>query len=124
MVPEAFRYCAASGWPRRSNGRGVCVARDVRHRRLALDFGALWLVPLAWGATSSVAESGALMAGYYGGALTGSMVAITVFEGPWAGPLGWAAGTALLAAPGAVVRAGRVGSQFPRAGTPLRYLIA
>ena len=92
--------------------------------RLALGFGALWLVPLAWGATTSVAEAGALMAGYYGGALTGSVVALALFEGTWAGPLGWLACTALLAAPWAMARAGRVGRHLPRAGAPLRYLAA
>ena len=49
--------------------------------RLAVGFGALWFVPLAWGATASVAEVGALMAGYYSGALTGAVVALTLFEG-------------------------------------------
>ncbi len=92
--------------------------------RLALGFGALWLVPLAWGATASVAEVGALMVGYYSGALTGSVVALALFEGAWAGPLGWLACAILLTTPWMVARAGRVGSRFPRAGMWLRYIAA
>lgn len=92
--------------------------------RLAVGFGALWFVPLAWGATASVAEVGALMAGYYSGALTGAVVALTLFEGPWMGVLGWLACVALLATPWVVARAGRAGSRFPRIGMSLRYLAA
>ena len=92
--------------------------------RLTLGFWALWFVPLAWGATASAAEAGALMVGYYGGALTGSVVALSLFEGAWAGPLGWLACAALLGAPWALARAGYVGRYFPRAGEPLRYIVA
>ena len=92
--------------------------------RLALGFWALWLVPLAWGATASVSEAGALMAGYYGGALIGSIAALTLFYDPAAGVLGWLACAALLAAPWTVARVGRVGRRFPRAGAPLRYITA
>lgn len=64
---------------------GAMLGRLV-WERLALGFWALWLVPLAWGATTSVAEAGALMAGYYGGALTGSVVALALFRGRMGGP--------------------------------------
>ena len=93
-------------------------------QRLVLGFGALWLIPLGWGATAAPLEAGALMAGYYGATLSGSIVALTLFEGPWAGVPGWAACTALLAAPWALARAGHVASRFPQAGVPLRYLTA
>ena len=103
-------------------GMAGAVLGALVWQRLALGFGALWLVPLAWGATSVPLEAGALMAGYYGAALSGSIVAITLFEGPWAGVPGWATCTALLAAPWALARAGHAGRRFPRAGAPLRYL--
>ena len=76
------------------------------------------------GATASITEAGALMAGYYGGALVGSVTALTLFEGQWAGVPGWLACTGLLAMPWVLARSGRVGSRFPRAGAPLRYLAA
>ena len=96
-------------------GMAGAVLGALVWQRLALGFGALWLIPLGWGATSAPLEVGALMTGYYGAALSGSIVALTLFEGPWAGVPGWAARTTLRAAPWAQARAGHMGRRFPRA---------
>ncbi len=81
-------------------------------------FWVLWFVPIAWGATGGAGEAGALMAGYYGAALAGSLAALDLFYNPLAAVAGWSACTLLLTAPWALARWNRPGDRYPA----LRYL--